>query len=75
MATDIKLTGYGEPMRNEVFDNIRWLTTHLNNEKGGLHKLNIYMVDPEIVIERIVINPDNRYPSYFGAPAKAITQQ
>lgn len=75
MATDIKLTGYGEPMRNEVFDNIRWLTTHLNKEKGGLHKLNIYMVDPEIVIERIVINPDNRYPSYFGAPAKAITQQ
>jgi hypothetical protein len=27
------------------------------------------MVDPEIVMERIVINPNDLYPSYFGAPA------
>ena len=26
------------------------------------------MVDPEIVLERIIVNPDNNYPSYFGAP-------
>lgn len=27
------------------------------------------MIDPEIVLEKIVVNPDNKYPSYFGAPA------
>lgn len=26
------------------------------------------MVAPEIVIEKIVVNPDNNHPSYFGAP-------
>lgn len=74
-ATDIKLTGYGEFMRNEVFDNIRWLTTRLHINKGGLHKLKIYMVDPEIVLERIVVNPDNSHPSYFGAPEKKMALQ
>lgn len=74
-ATNIRLTGYGEFMRNEVFDNIRWLTTRLHINKGGLHKLKIYMVDPEIVLERIVVNPDNSHPSYFGAPEKEIALQ
>lgn len=73
--TDIKLTGYGEFMRNEIFDNIRWLTTRMHIKKGGMHRLKIYMIDPEIVIERIIFNPDNRHPSYFGAPEKELTRQ
>jgi hypothetical protein len=28
------------------------------------------MIDPEIVIETIVVNPDNNRYSYFGAPMK-----
>jgi len=28
------------------------------------------MVDPEIVLEKIVVNPDNSRPSYLGAPSK-----
>ena len=28
------------------------------------------MVDPEIVLEKIVVNPDNGHPSYFGTPVK-----
>lgn len=74
-ATDIKLTGYGEFMRNEIFDNIRWLTTRMHINKGGMHRLKIYMVDPEIVLERIIFNPDNSHPSYFGAPEKEMTIQ
>jgi len=27
------------------------------------------MIDPEVVVEKIVVNPDNSYPSYFGAPS------
>lgn len=35
----------------------------------GVHTLKVYMVDPELVIEKIVINPDGRY-SYFGPVPK-----
>jgi len=34
-----------------------------------MHTLKIYMIDPEVVLEKIVINPDDNYPSYFGAPS------
>lgn len=65
---DIMLTGYGQERRNEVFDNMRWLTARLPVAGGGLHTLRVIMVDPEVVLERIVVNPDNAHPSYFGAP-------
>ena len=41
----------------------------LNVKKAGMHTLKVFMIDPEIVLERIVVNPDNQHPSYFGAPA------
>ena len=65
---NILLTGYGQLRRNEVFDNMRWLTARLPVAGGGLHTVKIIMVDPEVVLERIVVNPDNAHPSYFGAP-------
>ena len=67
---NILLTGYGQERRNEVFDNLRWLTACLPVVGGGLHTLKIMMVDPEVVLERIVVNPDNAHPSYFGAPER-----
>ena len=56
--------------RDEVFDNLRWLEVHFDNVKEGKHRLKLIMIDPEIVIEQIVVNPDNNRYSYFGAPAK-----
>lgn len=52
--------------RTEVFDNQRWLTATVSAEQGP-HTLRIIMIDPEIVLEQIVINPDNNRYSYFGA--------
>lgn len=52
--------------RTEVFDNQRWLTATVS-AKQGPHTLRIIMIDPEIVLEQIVINPDNNRYSYFGA--------
>ena len=66
--TSIRLLGTGETRRNEIFDNIRWLTARLGVAGGGLHTLKVMMVDPEVVLERIVVNPDNSHPSYFGSP-------
>ena len=34
---------------------------------AGQHTLKIIMIDPEIVIEKIIVNPDNNHYSYFGA--------
>ena len=52
--------------RDEVFDNLRWLEVHFDSAKEGKHRLKIIMIDPEIVIEQIVVNPDNNCYSYFG---------
>ncbi len=57
------------PRRTEVFDNLRWLDVTLNTTPGK-HTLKIIMIDPEIVVEQLVVNPDNNHYSYFGAKAK-----
>ncbi len=52
--------------RDEIFDNIRWLEVNFANVTPGKHKLKLIMIDPEIVVESIVVNPDNNHYSYFG---------
>lgn len=53
--------------RDEVFDNQRWLAaTSSSAVKAGKHTLRIVMIDPEIVLEQVVVNPDNSRYSYFG---------
>lgn len=52
------------PRRDEVFDNLRWLDSTFA-VKPGKHTLKIVMVDPEIVVEQIVVNPDNSRYGYF----------
>ena len=53
------------PRRDEVFDNLRWLDATFQAEQGK-HVLKIVMIDPEVVVEQIVVNPDNNHYSYFG---------
>ncbi len=53
------------PRRDEVFDNLRWLDATFTTTPD-LHTLKLIMIDPEIVVEQIVINPDNNHYSYFG---------
>ena len=54
------------PRRDEVFDNLRWLDAKFDT-LSGKHKLKLIMIDPEIVVEQIIVNPDNTHYSYFGA--------
>lgn len=65
---NIALLGNRQDRRNEVFDNLRWVDVELEVFEPGIHTLKVFMVDPEVVLERIVVNPDNHHPSYFGAP-------
>ena len=66
----LALSGYWNgkklPRRDEVFDNMRWLEVSFAGISAGNHTLKIIMVDPEIVIEKIVVNPDNNHYSYLG---------
>jgi hypothetical protein len=68
-SAEIKMIGVGQTRRNEVFDNIRWLDVQLDVQQAGVQTLKVIMTDPEIVLERIIVNPDNEHPSYFGVPS------
>ncbi len=63
------LNGAGRGMRNEVFDNLRWLDIKLPIAAGKVNHLKVWMMSPEIVLERIIINPDNSRYCYFGKPS------
>lgn len=65
-ASDIYLSGSRQRMRSEVFDNLRWLSIDLDLPTAGNHTVKVVMIDPEIVVEKLVINPDNEHPSYHG---------
>jgi len=67
LGENYALTGRGAPRRNEIFDNLRWLDATIEVQPG-MHTLRVFMIDPELVLERIVINPNDKYPSYLGAP-------
>ena len=69
-ASDIYLSGFRQRMRSEVFDNLRWLSIDINIPTAGTHTLKLVMIDPEIVVEKLVINPDNTHPSYYGKKTK-----
>lgn len=64
------LNGYRRERRNEVFDNMRWLDVSFEVSTAGTHTLSLIMIDPEVVVERLVINPDDNHYSYFGPPEK-----
>ncbi len=65
-ASDIYLSGFRQRMRNEIFDNLRWLSIDIDIPTTGIHTVKVVMIDPEIVVEKLVINPDNEHPSYHG---------
>lgn len=67
-ADDLYLTGGRGRLRTEVFDNMRWLCVNLPLGRKDSHNVKLYLVDPEVVVEQLNINPDEAHPSYFGAP-------
>ncbi len=69
-AGRMSLNGCGRNMRNEIFDNMRWLDVSFPAGKGVRHTLKLVMIDPEIVVEKLVINPDDSCYSYFGPPER-----
>jgi hypothetical protein len=51
-----------------VMDNIRYVKAKLNVSNPGYHTLKIWMIDPGIVLEKIVLDAGGVKPSYLGPP-------
>ena len=63
------LAGYGKPRRSDILDGLRWVDQQMDRLEAGVHTLKIIMIDPELVLEKIVVNPDNAHYSYMGKPS------
>ncbi|MGN6640934.1 MAG: glycosyl hydrolase 115 family protein, partial [Mucilaginibacter sp.] len=51
-----------------VSDNIRKLVTRHHISKPGIHVLKYWMVDPAVVVQKIMIDAGGLKPSYLGPP-------
>ncbi|WP_419571906.1 glycosyl hydrolase 115 family protein [Rheinheimera sp.] len=58
-----------------VLDGIRLVKSQLRVPSAGSHQLKIYLVDPGVVIERILINTGALKPSYLGPPVSPYRAQ
>jgi hypothetical protein len=62
-----QLVAYRKGNRSEM-DNLMTLSTDLNFEAEGEHVLKIWMVDPGLVIDKLIINTGGARMSYLGPP-------
>jgi hypothetical protein len=46
----------------------RHCQTKLNIPKSGYHKLKIWMIDPGVIVQKIIVNTGGLKPSYLGPP-------
>jgi hypothetical protein len=56
-------------------DNTTSTTTQHNIAAAGAHTLKIYMVDPGVLLEKIVIDNGGLRPSYLGPPETLVNIQ
>ncbi|HEX2959796.1 MAG TPA: T9SS type A sorting domain-containing protein, partial [Chitinispirillaceae bacterium] len=63
-GNSVKATGFNEAVR----DNILIRNTSFNFNSSGYHTLKFWMVDPGVVLQKIVINTGGLKPSFLGPP-------
>ena len=51
-----------------VSDSARWVQADLTASKAGYHILKVWMVDPAVVLEKVIIDTGGLKPSYLGPP-------
>ncbi len=51
-----------------VSDNARTVSADFTLGEGGYHTLKVWMVDPGVVVERIMVDTGGLKPSYLGPP-------
>ncbi len=61
--------------QHNVLDNTTTTTTQHSITAAGAHTLKIYMVDPGVLLEKIVIDNGGLRPSYLGPPETLVNIQ
>jgi len=59
---------YPQEWNQAVSNNIKIVSTQLNLRKPGEHVLKFWMVDPGVVLQKLVIDTGGLKPSYLGPP-------
>ncbi len=62
------VAGYNRDWEKSVADNVRHSMTSFTLDKPGYHTLKIWMMDPGVVLEKIVVDLGGVKPSYLGPP-------
>ncbi len=62
------VAGFGEDWGKTVEDNVRKSLTSFTIHRPGYHTLKIWMIDPGVVLEKIVVNCGGVKKSYLGPP-------
>ncbi|MDZ7870574.1 MAG: glycosyl hydrolase 115 family protein [Rheinheimera sp.] len=61
------MTGFDDNLwQQAVLDNIRILQHRLQVGSPGLHQLRVYLVDPAVVLQKVMINTGALQPGYLG---------
>ncbi len=54
-----------------VLDGVRKVSTRHELDRPGGHVLKLWMIDPAVVVQRVVMSFGEVRPSYFGPPESA----
>lgn len=65
---NINADGSEQAWRIDVSNNIKRITTTHRIDKPGIHTLKYWMVDPGVVLQKMVIDAGGEKPSYLGPP-------
>jgi hypothetical protein len=68
VPADYRVQNGNPAWEKSVADNAHTVTSKHTIEKPGYHTLKIWMVDPEVVIQKILVNLGGLKPSYLGPP-------
>ena len=64
IAVVLSMSGKAQTERFHIA--VKGITAGIIVDDMGNHTVKVVMIDPEIVVEKLVINPDNEHPSYHG---------
>jgi hypothetical protein len=65
---DIANRQYSRDWENSVKDNARTVKTKLTVDKAGYHTLKVWMVDPGVVLQKLVVDLGGMKTTYLGPP-------
>jgi hypothetical protein len=68
VSADYKVQNKNPAWEKSVADNAHTVTSKHTIDKPGYHTLKIWMVDPEVVMQKILVNTGGLKPSYLGPP-------